>query len=247
MSGHSHFSSIKHKKALEDEKRGKIFSKFARMISVTVKDGTDPTFNSKLRQVLDEAKNFNMPKDKIERAIKRGTGEIEGNKLEEIIYEAFGPGGIAIIIECITDNRNRTLSEIKHILQKYNGKLAESGSVKWLFERKGIITLQISDEETSLNKNKTSIELMAIESGAEDIDYDEEENILDIYTKTEELEKIKERLINKKIEIDSSCLGWVAKNKVNIEKKEKSACEKIFEEMDEKDDVQNIYSNLKID
>jgi len=247
MSGHSHFSSIKHKKAFEDEKRGRIFSKFARMISVTVKDGTDPTFNSKLRQVLDEAKNFNMPKDKIERAIKRGTGEIEGNKLEEIIYEAFGPGGIAIIIECITDNRNRTLSEIKHILQKYNGKLAESGSVKWLFERKGIITLQISDEETSLNKDKTSIELIAIESGAEDIDYNAEENILDIYTKTEELEEIKERLINKKIEIDSSCLGWVAKNKVNVEKKEKSSCEKIFEEMDEEEDVQNIYSNLKID
>ena len=242
MSGHSHFSSIKHKKALEDEKRGRIFSKFARMISVAVKDGADPATNSKLRQVLDEAKKFNMPKDKIEKAIKRGTGEIGGGKLEEIIYEAFGPGGIAIIIECITDNKNRTLAEVKHVLQKYNGKLAESGSVKWLFERKGIITLQI---DTSANKDKASIELIAIESGAEDIDYNEEENILDIYTKTEELEKVKENLINKKIEIDSSYLGWVAKDEVDVDEKEKSSCERVFEELDEKDDVQNVYSNLK--
>ena len=245
MSGHSHFSSIKHKKAIEDEKRGRIFSKFSKMISVAVKDGIDPDSNSRLRQVLDEAKKFNMPKDKIERAIKRGTGEIEGKKLEEITYEAFGPGGIAVIIECITDNRNRTLGEIKNILQKYNGKLAESGSVKWLFERKGIITLQINDDETSANKDVSSIELIAIESGAEDIDYNEEDNILDIYTKTEELEKVKENLANKKIEIGSSCLGWTAKDNVDIERKEKNTCEKFFEGLDENDDVQNIYSNLK--
>lgn len=245
MSGHSHFSSIKHKKAFEDEKRGRIFSKLARMISVAVKDGADPDSNSKLRQVLDEAKKFNMPKDKVEKAIKRGTGEIQGGKLEEIIYEAFGPGGIAIIVECITDNKNRTLAEVKHVLQKYNGKLAESGSVKWLFERKGIITLQINNEETSANKDKASIELIAIESGAEDIDYNEKKNILDIYTKTEDLEKVKENLVNQKIEIDSSCLEWVAKDNVDVDEKEKSSCEKVFEELDEKDDVQNIYSNLK--
>jgi len=246
MSGHSHCKTIKRVKDAHDAERGKVFSKLARMISVVVKDGADPASNSKLRQVLDEAKKFNMPKDKIEKAIKRGTGEIEGGKLEEIMYEAFGPGGIAIIIECITDNKNRTLSEVKHVLQKYNGKLAESGSVKWLFERKGIVTLQINSEEASANKDKDSIELIAIESGAEDIDYNEEENILDVYTKTEELEKVKENLINKKIEIDSSCLGWVAKNNVDVNEKEKISCEKVFEELDEKDDVQNIYSNLKI-
>jgi len=246
MSGHSHCKTIKRVKDAHDAERGKVFSKLARMISVVVKDGADPASNSKLRQVLDEAKKFNMPKDKIEKAIKRGTGEIEGGKLEEIMYEAFGPGGIAIIIECITDNKNRTLSEVKHVLQKYNGKLAESGSVKWLFERKGIVTLQINSEEASVNKDKDSIELIAIESGAEDIDYNEEENILDVYTKTEELEKVKENLINKKIEIDSSCLGWVAKNNVDVNEKEKISCEKVFEELDEKDDVQNIYSNLKI-
>ena len=246
MSGHSHCKTVKRVKDAHDAERGKIFSKLARMISVTVKDGADPALNSKLRQVLDEAKRFNMPKDKVERAIKRGTGEIEGGKLEEITYEAFGPGGVAIIIECITDNKNRTLSEVKHVLQKYNGKLAESGSVKWLFEKKGIIILQISDEETSPNKDRASIELIAIESGAEDINYDEEENILEIYTKTEELEKVKENLIDKKIEVDSSRLGWIPKNQVDVEKKEKITCEKVCEEMDEKDDVQNIYSNLKI-
>jgi len=241
MSGHSHFSSIKHKKAIEDEKRGKIFSKFARMISVAVKDGVDPASNSKLRQVLDEAKDFNMPKDKIERAIKRGTGEIEGGKLEEIVYEAFGPAGIAVIIECITDNRNRTLAEIKHIIQKYNGKLAESGAVKWLFERKGIISVQIKED----SKDKASMELAAIESGADDIYYDEQEELLEIYTKTEELEKVKKNLTDQKIEIDSSYLGWIAKDETDVEEKERNACEKFFEELDEKDDVQNIYSNLK--
>ena len=241
MSGHSHFSSIKHKKAIEDEKRGKIFSKFARMISVAVKDGVDPASNSKLRQVLDEAKDFNMPKDKIERAIKRGTGEIEGGKLEEIVYEAFGPAGIAVIVECITDNRNRTLAEIKHIIQKYNGKLAESGAVKWLFERKGIISVQIKED----SKDKASMELAAIESGADDIYYDEQEELLEIYTKTEELEKVKKNLTDQKIEIDSSYLGWIAKDETDVEEKERNACEKFFEELDEKDDVQNIYSNLK--
>jgi len=245
MSGHSHCKTIKRVKDANDAQRGKVFSKLARMISVAVKDGADPALNSKLRQVLDEAKKFNMPKDKVEKAIKRGTGEIEGGRLEEIIYEAFGPGGIAIIIECITDNKNRTLSEVRHVLQKYNGKLAESGSVKWLFERKGIISLQINNKEASANKDKDSIELIAIESGAEDIDYNEEEDILDIYTKTEELEKVKEGLINKKIEIDSSCLGWIAKDNIDINKKEKISCEKVFEELDEKDDVQSIYSNLK--
>jgi len=243
MSGHSHFSSIKHKKSLEDEKRGKIFSKMARMISVAAKEGSDPASNPKLRQALDEAKNFNMPKDNIERAIKRGSGEIKGGKLEEINYEAFGPGGIAVIIEAITDNKNRTLAEIKHILQKYNGKLAESGSVKWLFERKGVITINPDDQAQTIKQE--DLEMKMIEAGAEDIFWHRDENLLDIYTKTGNLEEIKRTLTDQGIKFESASLDWVAKDPAKVAQKDKASSEKFFEELSESDAVQDVYSNLK--
>jgi len=138
MSGHSHFSTIKHKKAATDAKRGKIFSKISRLISVAAKEkGGDPDSNPKLRVAINKAQQANMPKDKIEHAIKRGTGQLEGVNIEEITYEAYGPAGVALIIEGITDNKNRTLAEIKNILNKFGGKLAETGSVKYMFERQG--------------------------------------------------------------------------------------------------------------
>lgn len=137
MSGHSHFSSIKHKKAITDAKRGKIFSKLSRQISIAVREkGGDPEMNPKLRLVIEEARSFNMPKDNIERAIKRGSGELEGARLESVLFEAYGPAGIAIIIEGITDNKNRTLAEIKQILNQNGGKLVGEGGVRWMFERK---------------------------------------------------------------------------------------------------------------
>jgi len=136
MSGHSKWSNIKHKKETVDKKRGKIFSKMSRLVSVAAKEkGGDPDSNPKLRLAIEKARQFNMPKDNIERAIKRGTGQIEGARMEEITYEAYGPSGIALIIELITDNRNRTVAEIKHILTKLGGKLAETGSVKYLFDK----------------------------------------------------------------------------------------------------------------
>ena len=243
MSGHSHFSSIKHKKSLEDEKRGKIFSKMARMISVAAKEGTDPTSNSKLRQAMDEARSFNMPKDNIERAIKRGSGETKEGKFEEVNYEAFGPGGIAVIIETITDNKNRTLAEIKHILQKYNGKLAESGSVKWLFERKGVITINTADQIQAIKKE--DLEMRAIEAGAEDTFWHVDENLLDIYTKTENLEEIKKNLKDQGVKFESASLDWVAKDPAEIAQKEKESSEKFFEELSENDAIQDVYSNIK--
>ncbi len=240
MSGHSHWSSIKHKKSAEDEKRGKIFSKLSRMISIAAREGGNPEMNYKLRKALEEAKNLNMPKENIERAIKRGTGELGGEKLEFVSYEAFGPGGIALIIEGITDNKNRTLAEIKQILRKYEGKLAESGSVKWLFERKGVISIHTDDEP------RESLELKAIEAGAEDMDFREKENILDIYTKPEELEKVKKELEEKGLKIDSSSLDWVSREQIEIPTEEKKNIEKLFEELSENDAVQDIYSNLKV-
>ena len=225
MSGHSHFRTIQHKKGLADEKRGKIFSKLARIISLAAKDGSEPETNSKLKQALNEAKKFNMPKDKIEKAIKRGTGEIKGDKLEEVTYEALGPNNINLIIECITDNTNRALLEIKKILQKYNGKLADAGSVKWAFDRKGIIVI----------KKTQDAELKAIEAGAEDIKgYDD---VLEVYTKPEELEQVKSKLE----QIESSSLGWVAKQEIQAKD-----YESMLEDLDDNDSVQNIYSNIKL-
>lgn len=241
MSGHSHFHSIKYKKALEDQKRGKVFSKFSRLISIAVRErGSDPNTNSKLRLAIEQAKSANMPKENIERAIKRGAGELGAERLEGVIFEAYGPGGIAIIIEGITDNKNRTLGEIKQILSQNNGKLAGGGSVKWLFERKGAITVN-SKEETV---NKEELELEAIEAGAEDIYW--HDDILDVYTKPGELEKVKKNLEAKEIKIDSASLDWVAKEMVEVEEKNKEALEKLFEALDENEAVQDIYSNLKI-
>jgi YebC/PmpR family DNA-binding regulatory protein len=139
MSGHSHWATIKHKKGNTDAKRGKIFSKLSRLISVAAKEkGGDPESNPNLRLAIEKAKEANMPKDTIDRAIKKGTGQLEGTRIEEVTYEAYGPAGIALIIESITDNKNRTLAEIKHILGRFGGKLAESGSVKYLFDKKGV-------------------------------------------------------------------------------------------------------------
>ncbi|MCD6270693.1 YebC/PmpR family DNA-binding transcriptional regulator [bacterium] len=244
MSGHSHFHSIKHKKAAEDKKRGKIFSKFAKMIAVAAKDGTDPSSNPKLRQALEQARSFNMPKENIERAIKRGSGQIEGKKLEQATYEAFGPDRIAIILECITDNKNRTLSEIKQILQRHGGKLAESGSVKWLFEKKGVIVIENKNQEENSNQKKQEeLELSAIEAGAEDTKWDNDALI--VYTKPDELEKVKKNLEKKGVEINSFSLDWVAKEAIKAGQKERKKIEELFEDLDESEDVQDFFSNIE--
>ncbi|MFH1656752.1 MAG: YebC/PmpR family DNA-binding transcriptional regulator [Candidatus Nealsonbacteria bacterium] len=241
MSGHSHFKTVKRTKDAEDQKRSKIFSKLSHMILITAKEGgKDIDTNSKLRMVVEQAKQANMPKDNIERAIKKGVGELEGKRLEQVIFEAYGPAKTAIIIEGITDNKNRTLGAIKLILSQHNGKLANEGSVKWLFERKGIISIN-----TELKRiNKEELELTAIEAGAEDINW--HEDILEIYTKPEELEKVKQNLEEKEIKIESSDLGWIAKEEIEVDQKNQESCQKLFEALNENDDIQDIYSNLKV-
>jgi len=239
MSGHSHWHSIKYQKTAADAKRSKVFSKMAKEIAVAAREGGgNPEFNSKLRLAVEKAKALNMPAENIERAIKRGTGELEGAQLESVIFEAYGPGGIAIIIEGITDNKNRTLGEIKQILNQNGGKLVGEGSVRWLFERKGAITV------SSQGKNKEELEMAAIEAGAEDIYWHDE--MLDVYTHPEELEKVKKNLENKNIEIKTATLDWVAKEQVDLEEKEKQACQKLFEALDENEAVQEIYSTMKM-
>ncbi len=240
MSGHSHWSKIKHEKGAADIKKGQAFSKMARLISIAAKDGgSDPEKNPKLRLAIEKSRSLNMPKDNVERAIKKGAGELNEVQLEEVLFEAYGPSNIAIMIEGITDNKNRTLSEIKKILSQNNGKLAGEGSVKWLFDRKGVI---IIDAEKS-SKSKEELELTAIEAGAEDLRW--YNNSLGIFTKIEELDKIKDKLAKKEVVIESISLDWVAKELVEIPEKEKESSEKLFELLDENDSVQEIYSNLK--
>lgn len=239
MSGHSHFKTIKAQKEVTDAKKGKMFSKVAKIIIIAAKEGGDPITNPKLRTAIELAKKVNMPKDNVERAIQRGTGELAGDNLEEVVFEGFGPGGTAIIIEGITDNTNRTLNEIKQILSQHNSKMAGEGAVRWMFERKGIIYIDINQPGI----DKEQLEMMAIEIGADDIAW--QENSLNIYTKPEDLEPVKKSLESKNLKIESSSLGWVSKDKVVVDEKENEKCQKLFEALDENDAVQEIYSNLK--
>jgi YebC/PmpR family DNA-binding regulatory protein len=237
MSGHSHFHNIKIKKGAEDAKRSKIFSKLSKEISVAAKDGgSDVTFNAKLRSAVDKAKSMNMPADSIDKAVKKGSGELEGFSYEEFIIEAYGPGGTAFIVEGITDNKNRSLGEIKLILSQKGGKYVNEGGIKWMFEKKGVISLDAS------GKNKEEVELSTIEAGAEDIDWDE--NTLYLYTKTEGLESTKKALEEKGFKIESANLEWVPKENMQVDEGVKEKNQRLFEALDENDDVQNIYTNI---
>jgi YebC/PmpR family DNA-binding regulatory protein len=243
MSGHSHWAGIKHKKQLADLQKGKVFSKLAKEIEIAARQGGDPGMNPKLRLAIEKAKEAKMPSENIERAIKRGTGELKAEKLEEVLFEAYGPGGIAILIEGITENKNRTLAEIKQILNQNGGKLVGEGAIRWMFERKGCITVNLKSQNSKV-KGKEDLELIAIESGAEDLYW--HDDLLDVYTKIEDLEKVKKNLEEKGIKIESASLDWVAKEEISLDQKTRQDCQKLFEALDENEAVQEIYSNLKL-
>ena len=241
MSGHSKWHSIKHKKAKEDAKRGNIFGKLSRNIIVAVKEGGggDPRDNMALANAIAKAKEFNMPQNNIERAIKKGTGEIEGENYESILYEGYGPGGIAIIIEVMTENKNRTASDIRNILNRYNGTLGESGSVSWQFERKGVIIVEKSEI-----KDEEEFMLNVIDIGAEDID--EDYDVYEIKVPPTEFIKVKEALEKNNIKIKSSEIGLIPKSTIKLSKEESVKALKLINALDEHDDVQNVNSNLEI-
>ncbi len=238
MSGHSHAKTVQHTKEAAAKKRGKIFSKLSRVISVAAKNGGDPDMNSTLRMAIEQARKANMPQENIERAIKKGTGELEGENLEEFCFEAYGPNKSALIICGITNNNRRTLSEIKQILIHDNAKLAEEGSVKWQFDNMGEIVIEAE------NKNKEKIEMLAIECGAEDLKWTD--NVLMVYVKPENLEATKQKIVEKGLEVSSTALGWKAKKIIVLDEKGKDKMNKIFEDLDENDDVQKIYSNTEV-
>ena len=241
MSGHSHAKTVMAGKMANAAKKGKMYSKYGRLITIAVKDGGgsgDPAKNSKLKAIIEQSKKVSMPKENIERAIKKGTGELVGEALEEVSFEGFGPGGIALIIDGITDNTNRTLGEVRSIFNQNNGKMAGEGAIRWMFDRKGTIIIKLEQPKT-----KEELEMTAIESGADDVKWFGEE--LEIYTKPEDLETVKKTLEEKGLVIESSALGYVAKEEVSVSEKEKEQAERLFEALDDNEAINEIYSNLK--
>ena len=240
MSGHSKWSTIKRKKGVADAKRGKIFTKLIKEITISAKEGGgDPGANPRLRLAIDNAKAANMPADNIERAIKKATGELEGVTYHELMYEGYGPGGVAMLIEVATDNKNRSVAEVRHLFSKYNGSMGENGSVAWMFDRKGIVTLPI--------QNKTEDEIMNIvlEAGAEDLQI--EEDFFEVQTDIEAFEPVRKALVAADLQIENASLQWIAKNTVNISGEDAEKVMKIIEVMEDSDDVQNVYSNADFD
>jgi len=234
MSGHSKWSTIKRAKEAKDAKRSNLFTKLSKNISLAARDGADLDTNFKLRIAVDKAKAMSMPKDNIERAIKRGSGQTDEGQIESLIYEAYGPEGVAMIVEILTDNKNRSISNLKHILSKYNGSLGSSGSVMWMFEPKGEIVLtkeKISEAE----------ELKLIEAGAEDIVSDEEVKII---TNIDDLQKAKEEISKAGFEVKSSEMIYLAKDRVDLKEEEKLI--NLLDALDDDDDINNIYTNANI-
>jgi len=235
MSGHSKWSTIKHKKGIKDQKRGKVFSKLVRQIQVAAKNDPNPESNSSLRMVVEKAKAANMPSSNVEKAIKKAGGHGEGVNLEEITLEAYGPLGSAFFIEAITDNHNRTVSEIKHLVEKNGGHMAEKGSVTWLFEKKVIITIDPSD----WNEN---LELMLIDAGLEDSQQTDEGVLL--LTSLQSEKQIKQTLEDNGVKIRSEELDWQAKNSISLSSNSVKKIEKLNELIDEHDDIKAVYNNL---
>lgn len=238
MSGHSHARTVKHKKEASAAQRSKAFSKVSREIAIAVKEGgSDPATNSKLRSVIEKARAFNMPTENIERAVAKAAGGGEAGNLQEVLLEAYGPGNIALLIQGITDNKNRMLGEVKQILSNNQGKLVEGGAVRWMFDQKGAVTIDPKDA------NKEELELKAIEAGAEDL-YWREDGWLDVFTLPQNLEQVRSKLEADGIKIEAASLDWVPKEHVDAQLA-KDAAEKLFDALDEQDDVQDIYSNIK--
>lgn len=241
MAGHSKWANIKHKKGATDAKRGKIFTRLIKEITVAARGGGgDPDGNPRLRSAIAAAKAENMPKDNINRAIKKGTGEIEGEVYDEILYEGYGPGGVAVLVECMTDNRNRTVADVRHAFSKNNGNLGESGCVAWMFEKKGQIIIEA--------EGTTEDELMdkALEAGAEDMV--DQGDVFQVLTAPEDFDAVREALEKDGLAFVEASLAMVPKNTVDVtEEKVGKSLLKLLAMLEEHDDVQDVHSNFDID
>jgi YebC/PmpR family DNA-binding regulatory protein len=239
MSGHSKWASIKHKKGAADAKRGKIFSRLNKEITVAARlGGGDPAGNPRLRSAIQAAKAENMPKDNIERAIKKGTGELEGASYEECNYEAYGPGGVAIMIDCLTDNKNRTVAEVKHLFERHGGNLGEPGCVSWIFEKKGLIVF----ERESVEEERL-LEL-ALDAGAEDIK--EEETQFEILTDPSDFEAVKKVFDDEGLSYTVAEVSMIPQNTVSLEGREAEKMLNLMETLEDHDDINHVYANFDI-
>jgi len=236
MSGHSKWSSIKHQKGVTDARRGQLFTKLTREIIIATREGgNNPDANFRLRLAVQKARDSNMPQDNIERAVKRGSGELEGVTLVDVILEGYGPGGTAILVKALSDNRNRTIQEVRNIFSRLGGSLGESGCVAWLFESKGVITIKTN------NLDPDELALLAIDAGAEDVKV--ESDFVEVYTAPEELEAVRKALEQQNLELDNTELSMVPKTMIQLEEKAALQTLKMLDKLEEIDEVQNVYSN----
>lgn len=217
------------------------FTKISKLIALAAKSGADPTMNFSLRLAMEKAKAVGMPKDNIERAIKRGTGELAGDQIEEVLYECYGPGGVAVLVKALTDNKNRTVSDIKHIFSKHGGSMAGAGSVLWMFGQFGVIAIE-KESLAANNINREEFELNIIEAGAEDI---VEDGTLQIRTKIENFQKVLAKIKEVEVEPQESGLQWIAKDTVEVNAEIGEKLEKLFEELEENDDVEDYFTNAQ--
>ena len=236
MSGHSKWAQIKRQKGVADARRGQLFTKLTREIIVAVREGgSNPEANFRLRLAIQKARDSNMPLDNIDRAIKRGSGQAEGASLAEMVLEGYGPNGVAILVQALSDNRNRTLQEVRNIFTRHNGNLGEAGCVAWLFNSQGVITVETNAQDTE------ELALEAIDAGAEDVKI--ENKYIEIYTKPEELEKVREALGQKNMAIASAELSMVPRSMDELEEKAALQTLKLLDRLEELDEVQNVSSN----
>jgi YebC/PmpR family DNA-binding regulatory protein len=239
MSGHSKWSKIKHQKGADDIKRGNLFTKLTREIIVAAREGGgSPDTNFRLRLAVQKARDNNMPMDNIDRAIKKGTGELGGGSLAEMVLEGYGPNGIAILVNALSDNRNRTVQEVRSTFTRHGGSLGESGCVAWLFESKGIINIKAE------NVDADELALAAIDAGADDVKV--ESGYVEVYTAPDQLEKVRQALEKNKVTIESSELVKEPKSHIKLDEKSGLQALKLLEKLEEIDDVQNVYSNADI-
>lgn len=238
MSGHSKWATIKRSKGAADAKRGQLFTKLGHEIAVAAREGgSDPDANFRLRMVLEKARQAAMPKENIERAIKRGAGELKGEgELEEVLYEGYGPSGIAILVEALTDNRNRAVSEIRHAFSRLGGNMAAAGSVAWMFTHKGYLALDPQDQDPE------EVALAAIDAGAEDFEIGD--GVVEVYTEMSDFKAVQNALLDAKFKIENAQLSWVPQSTTSLEEKDAMKVLKLLETLEDLDDVQAVYSNL---
>ncbi|MSV29249.1 MAG: YebC/PmpR family DNA-binding transcriptional regulator [Bryobacterales bacterium] len=239
MSGHSKWATIKHKKAALDAKRGKSFTRLIKEIMIAARNGGDPDMNPRLRTAILAAKGVSMPADNIKKAILRGTGELEGGQIEEVMFEGYGPGGAAVLVNVATDNRNRTVAEIRHMFSKNGGNLGEQGSVAWMFERKSHILIALD------KSNEDDLMALVLDAGADDLRNDGAN--WEVLSAPEAHEKVVEALAKASIETISAEVGMIPKNLVKVEGKNASAMIRLTDALEEHDDVQNVSSNFDVD